>query len=89
LEFFKNIAIIVGVIVSVIGIMGGFFSLPDSFRRFRKGFYPHGEKGVGSIVLSKKIINEKQFVTWLVIEDIFQFIKSFLKPTEWEGNLNQ
>jgi hypothetical protein len=84
-EFLKTIAIIVGVMVSVIGIMGGIFSLPNSYRRFRKGFYPHGEKGTGSIVLSKKIINERQFVTFLVIEDIFQFIKAFLQPKEWGG----
>jgi hypothetical protein len=85
LEFIKTIAIIAAGILSVIGILGGILSLPESYKRFRKVFYPHGEKGTGSIVLSKKIINERQFVTFLVIEDIFQFIKSFLKPKEWEG----
>lgn len=58
--------------------------MPDSYNKFRKAFYPRGEKGVDSIVLSKIIKNERQFVTCLVIEDIFHFIKAFLKPKEWE-----
>jgi hypothetical protein len=85
LEFIKTIAIIAAGIVSVIGILGGILSLPESYKRFRKGLYPHGEKGTSHLVLSIKSNNEKQLVTFLVIRDVYHFIKAFLQPKEWEG----
>jgi hypothetical protein len=85
LEFIKTIAIIAAGILSVIGILGGILSLPESYKRFRKGIYPHGEKGTSPLILSIKINNERQFVTFLVVGDVYHFIKAFLQPKKWEG----
>ena len=79
-----KIATILGIIVAILGIIGGLLSLPASIRKLRREMRPHGGKGLGSLVLTRKDKSEGTEITFLVVEDLFHFLWSFCKP-EWKG----
>lgn len=84
MDILTKIATVLGILVATLGIIGGLLSLPSSIRKLRKEMRPHGDKGVGFSVLSRKDKTEGIEITFLVVEDLFHFIRSIGKP-EWKG----
>jgi hypothetical protein len=82
MEILKALATTMGVIIATLGVIGGVFSLPEGVKRFMKSLRAPGDKGVGTGVLSVDETPNEKIVTFLVIEDLFHFIGSFVGK-EW------
>ena len=84
MDILAKIATILGILVAILGIIGGLLTLPASIRKLRREMRPHGDKGVGFLVLTRKDKSEGTEITFLVVEDLFHFLGTVGKP-EWKG----
>ncbi len=71
---------IVGIPVAVLGLLGGLLALPEKLQAFRKSSRPHGDKGTGWLVLSRKDTVENIEIRILIFDDPIHALKGLLKP---------
>lgn len=86
MSMMQTIAIVLGILIAVVGILGGLLSLPSSVQKYRRDRKQHGSKGVGFCVVSRLDKNDGITVRYLVVEDLFQFLTNFAKK-DTEGNV--
>ena len=86
MKLLGDIAIIIGIILSFLGILGGLFTLPLSIKKLRKELSPYGNKGTGFCVIKREDLTDNIIITFLIVEDLFHFIKSFVN-NEFKGTV--
>lgn len=79
MESLNSIAIIIAIVLSIMGILGGLLSLPENIQKFRKARLPHGIKGTGWIVINRRNSEENIEVRFLIFDDPVHALSGFLK----------
>jgi len=77
MQIITIIATVTGIFVAILGILGGLLALPIHIKKFKKALRPYGEKGTGFYILNRQDTSESMIVTFLVVEDLFHFLKNF------------
>lgn len=75
----QMIGLILGVPLSILGILGGLVSLSQNWRQWRVAMRPHGHKGVAWVVARRDDKPDGAEVLFLVAEDLIHFIGNFAK----------
>jgi hypothetical protein len=63
----------------ILGIFGGLLALRERLQAFRKSRHPHGNKGTGWLVLSRKDTTEYIEVRFLIFDDLIHALTALMK----------
>ena len=77
MELLGQIGLALAGIVSILGILGGLFSLPLQFRKLRRDLQFAGNRGHSACVVSRADCHDAIVVTYLVEGDLFHFLRTF------------
>jgi hypothetical protein len=79
IETFKDIGVMLGLVVVTLGIIGGLLTLPEKVKQFRKLRRPPGDQGTTFYLLSRTDTAEHTILEFLVAEDLMHFLSSWGK----------
>lgn len=63
---------VLGIVATVLGVVGGLLSLPSTYEKYRRERQPHGSKGVGILNLNRTETDDAIIVRFLIVGDLFQ-----------------
>jgi len=79
IELLKDVGIVIGVVVALLGLIGGLISLPKKIKEFRNWLRPLGDRGTKYFLLGREDTDQYTNADFLVADDLMHFLKSFGK----------
>ena len=79
IELLKDVGIVIGVTVALLGLIGGLIALPKQIKEFRNWLRPLGDRGTKYFLLNREDTAQYTIAEFIVADDLMHFLSSFGK----------